>query len=86
MPIRFNGIAGSVQLELFIQYLGGTQTTEAGFGVDVVAAQGDAEELLKQVVLFVGQMRRGQAGNGLPALLITQAGEFAGDLVDGGLP
>src|ERR1700730_2085785 len=58
----------------------------AGAGVDVVVTEARAHELLHQVGLLVGAARRGDAADGVAAILRLNALHFRGRVADRFLP
>ena len=59
---------------------------EACRTVELVAPQGDTEQLLEQVAFLVGQMTTRQTGQRLPSSLVTDARQFAAHFAKGCLP
>ncbi len=60
--------------------------SKTGAVVDVVRADRRAQELLEQVVLLVGALRRGQARYGVGSVLVANAAELLGDERDRFVP
>jgi hypothetical protein len=64
----------------------GARVAEPGAVVDVVVAEGLADELLEEVGLLVGAFRRAEAGDGLAAVGVAQREEALGCAVEGLVP
>ena len=64
-----DAVGGGAGAEGFLHAPGGGAVADAGAGVDVVRAEADADEFLHQVVLLVGAAGRGDAGDGVSAVL-----------------
>ena len=68
--------------ERLLQAVAGGRVADAGAGVDVVVAEGGAHQLLDEVGLFVRAARRGDAADGVAAVLRLDALELAGGVAD----
>ena len=65
-----------------LQAIAGGRMADARAGVDVVVAEGGAHHLLHQEGFFVGAARRGDAADGVAAVLRLDALELAGGVAD----
>ncbi len=66
--------------------IAGRRMADAGAGVDVVVAEAGADQLLHQEGFFIGAARRGDAADGILAVLGLDALELGGGVADGLFP
>ena len=64
----------------------GRRVADAGAGVDVIVAEALPDQLLDEVGLLVGAARRGDAADRALAVLVLDAAEFAGDVLERLIP
>src|SRR5690606_10416456 len=69
-----------------LQAIAGGGVADARAGVHIVGAEGGAHQLLHQVGFFIGAARGGDAAHGVAAVLVLDAAEFGGRVVDGFFP
>ena len=68
------------------QAVAGGRMADAGAGIDVVVAEGGANELLDEVGFLVGAARRGDAAHGILAVLGLDSLELGSGAIDRDLP
>src|SRR5260370_3797265 len=60
--------------------------TDARAGIDIVVAKAGADQLLHQIGFFIGAAGRSDAADGIAAVFLLNAFDFAGGEAEGFLP